>query len=243
MQDGPPQYPLYQLDDVRGRMADVLETTARAYDSLRDSQQAVAYFERAAIAFDEVGQQEHAERCRVNIARIRAADNPNLDQEITRLQGLLETLPESSLKHVEALISLGELHAKEGDDYEATQLLQKAQVVLQAMGHGDPGDQDAAAVLRQSVQRIMSGQHSGGPTQIETLVWVRTLYQRLYLALAQLFRETDPDRASDYSQRLERLERTDMTEHHLGQVIDALGEDLRRFRQESGPSSSFLNIR
>lgn len=69
-ESGPPDFEFYTLDDVRSNMADVLEWIARTYDSLRDDDRAIEYYEKAAASFDAINQPENAARCRENTAKI-----------------------------------------------------------------------------------------------------------------------------------------------------------------------------
>ena len=58
LQLGPPQYPLYQHDDLRRKMAECEEYVARTYDSLRDNEPASRHYEQAALAYEALGQRQ-----------------------------------------------------------------------------------------------------------------------------------------------------------------------------------------
>ncbi len=220
LQLGAPEYPLYSLTDVQYRMADVLGWIARTYDSMRDTVHAHHYYEQAVAAFEELGDRENAARNRQNIAQLRFDREGDVDEETRRLRAKLSTVPEGSLQHATALIELGELYMRAGDDFASEEHLRAAIDELESLGYPDPSGEDPKAVLDQSVKDIMSGKATAGATQIEALVAVRGAYQRIYQCLRTIYKEReDLEEAAKYSKKYGQLTASELTEKDIAQAF------------------------
>ena len=222
---GAPKDPFYTLDSVRKKMADTTGSIARSYDSLNNLEQAKLYYERAAQSYEAIGDHDNANRCRDNIAKIRVSDEADLDDELLRLQTMLESAPKNSHQHAQVLLELGELYMKMSDDDEAEKLLTAANRELDALG-GNPAGANLGDALAESLSAILEGKHPGGPTPIETQTLMRGLYRRLYLALAQIYRELDADKAAAYLEQARKLDSKELNEDFSKRMLEALSGDL-----------------
>ena len=218
---GPPVQPLYTLNDVRGRMADALDKIARTYDSMRNEEKAIYYYEQAAMAFDEINQSDNAAQSQHLIAQIKLNREGNIDEEIQRLQARLSTITENSLEYVKALVGLGELQMKGGDDFAAEEYITDALAKLEALGYPDPSDQDPKEILKQTLRDIKSGKANVGRTQIEMLLAVRSLYQRIYQSLSAIYQEQEEtlEKAANCSRKYEQLIANELTREDIEQLL------------------------
>jgi tetratricopeptide (TPR) repeat protein len=196
--EGEPSFKFYTLDDLVGKMANTTEFIARAYESLTDLEKAKEHYDRAAQLFESIGRKDDAERVRTTVARADLAATGDVDTDIKRLQDELAELSEQSLQRVGVQVELGELTSRAGDDFEATSILRTALDELQGLGYEEPQADDVASSLEATLRGIEDGTAKAGETKLEQLVLVRGLYMRLYLALAQAARETDPEEARRY---------------------------------------------
>ena len=196
--EGEPSFKFYTLDDLVGKMANSTEFIARAYESLADLEKAKEHYERAAQLFEGIGRKDEADRVRTTVDRADLAATGDVDTDIKRLQEELAGLPEQSLQRVAVRVELGELTSRAGDDFEAASILRTAIDELRSLGYEEPGAEDVASSLEATLRGIEDGTAKAGETALERLVLVRGLYMRLYLALAQAARETDPEEARRY---------------------------------------------
>src|SRR4051812_31713939 len=113
---GPPALALFTLDDVRIKVADVTESIARTYDSLRDDAAAATHYRQAAEGYERYGQADKANRCRSALAQLTLAAGGDIDDELQRLQAWRATLDPESLEHAKATVQLAELCSAAGDD-------------------------------------------------------------------------------------------------------------------------------
>jgi TPR repeat protein len=204
-EEGAPTFAFYTLDDLVGKMANTTEFIARAHETLTDLEQAEVHYEQAAKLFDSVGRHDEAERCRTTIARAQLAATGDVDADVRRLRGVLDRLSEPSLERVGVMVELGELTSKAGDDFEAASLLRQALEELQGLGLEEPQAEDMAASLEATLRSIDDGTARPGETEVERVILVHGLYLRLYMALAQAARETDPEEARRYQGRAQAL--------------------------------------
>jgi tetratricopeptide (TPR) repeat protein len=197
LQAGLPQYTLYTAEGLRAKIADVFDSEAQLCETLRDYPQASQHYTAAAEIYTAVGKHEAAQRCQINLARLKLAQDGNINTEIKRLRAELARLPSGSVAHAATLIDLAELYSSNEEDYEAEKLLLEAEQMLDRIG-GDPSGSDLGAALTQSLLSIMQGQHNSGPTPIETKMEVNGLYCRLSMALARIYETTNPQEAARY---------------------------------------------
>lgn len=206
---GPPTFAFYTARDLDGKIADVLESLARAHDSLNQATEARDYYQRAIQKWTAVAQPDKARRCETALARLRLSTDGNVDDEIQRLQANLERTPPNSLARVQALVELAELQSGSGDDFAAEELLLQARDEMAALGYDSatgPSGTDLANALQQSLRGIMSGQGGGGPSPIEIQMQARDLQRRILLALAQIYRESDPAKAGEYLRQSKEMD-------------------------------------
>jgi tetratricopeptide (TPR) repeat protein len=223
---GAPEHPLYSITDVQRRMADVLEWIARSYDSMRDIEQANYYYEKAVGRFQSLGDRDSVARNQQNIAQLGYEREGSVDQELERLRTKLSSLPEGSLQHAIALVELGELYMRSGDDFASEENLLVAMEELERMGHPDPSGEDAKEVLNQTVQDIMSGQATAGTTRFETLTAVHGAYQRIYQCLSTIYADRENlDEAAKYFQKFEQLSANELKGEDIARtILDRYGE-------------------
>ncbi len=206
---GPPKFAFYKMEDVQLKIADVTESIARTNDSLRQNEQAKVYYEKAIRAYEELGQIDKANRCRATLAQAKHSIEGDVDAEINRLQSNLEGTPPDTLEHVGAFVALAELYSSQEDDFEAEPLLIKAETELQRIGYSGstgPSGTEMADALKATMSSILSGKVGSGPTQIEIKLKARDLYRRIYLLLAQIYREKDITQAGKYMQLLKEMD-------------------------------------
>lgn len=223
---GPPDHPFYTPKDLRGKIADVLESIARTQDSLNRVEEARDHYQRALQAWAEIGQPEKVRRCETALARLRLSTEGNVDAEIQRLQSALEETPSDTLAHVQNLVELAELQSGGGDDFAADELLMQAREEMTRMGYGTPTGPsgiDLAGALEDSVRAILSGQGGGGPTPIETQMQARGLQRRILFALAQICRDSDPAKANGYLQQAKQMDGKGEKEAFSQEMLSSLG--------------------
>jgi tetratricopeptide (TPR) repeat protein len=227
---GPPEFEFYTMDEVRANMADVLDMIARAYDSMRLEEEAIRYYEKAASAFDEIGQADNANRSRENIAKIRASIGGSFDEELQRLRTKLEGQTDGTLEYFTTLVDVGELYMKGGDDYTAKDTLEKAQLGLEKAGYPDPSGHPSMDLITSISNEVMSGDLSN-LGKFEELVLVRGLYQRIYQSLAQIYQdavdlldnEEELEKAKVFQEKFERFSAEEVTQEDLAKLLAAFG--------------------
>jgi tetratricopeptide (TPR) repeat protein len=223
LEAGPPDYPLYSLDDVRQRQANVLATIGRMYDSLRDGAQARYYLEQAVLAFEALGDVHAAEQTRDTLAQVRYDAEGDVDAAVQRLQGKLEGIEEPSLEHAMGQLALGEAYMRGGDDLSAENYLLRAQAELEELDLGDPSAVDPRIVLVESLQALHQGTVLAGTTRYESLQVLRGAYQRLYQCLSIIYRDREElDQAGKYSERLRILSESEIQPAELASIFAAM---------------------
>lgn len=200
--DGPSQF--VAPEDVAWRRADVIEWQGRAADSLQDPAAARAFYEQAAEAWGALGAGAEAARCRDKLRELRVTHEGEVDDEVAALRRRLEERAAPSTARATTLIALGELLSKVGDDVEARGHLEEAEGVLDEVV-GAPSGAAMAAALMASVAAVQDGSFTGGESAIERSLGVHQLRARLYLALGNVHRTTDPQRARVYEDKLRAM--------------------------------------
>lgn len=229
IQAGPPSFPLYTVDDLLVKVADVTESIARTYDSLRNDDQAAIHYARAAEGYARHGHADKAERCRNALAQLRLSAGGDIDDELQRLQKVLATLTPPSLDHARATLQLAELYSAAGDDFEAEKHLTRTEQELQQLGYGNPGAGRLADALTESMNSILSGNAGAGPSTIEIQMLLRDVYKRMYLAYAQICRATDPDAAAEWLKKAEAMDSGGMNRQFSDEMMKSLGSLLSQF--------------
>jgi tetratricopeptide (TPR) repeat protein len=229
IQAGPPSFPLYSVDDIQVKVADVTESIARTYDSLRNDEQAALHYERAAEGYERHGHADKAQRCRNALAQLTLSAEGNIDEELQRLQKMLAALTPPALEHARTTVQLAELYSAAGDDFEAEEHLKRAEQELQQLGYDNPGGGNLADALAESMNSILSGEARSGPSTVEIRMLVRDLYKRMYLAYAQIYREADPDAAAEWLKKAEAMDSTAMNQQFSDQMMKSIGSMLNLF--------------
>ncbi len=224
-----PEDMLVKAEDLRQRIADVTDWRGRALENARRFDEAIIEFDRAAELYDAIGKSADVQRSRDKAGNLRVETTGDIDAEVKRLRARLEDAPPDHVDRIQILITLGELHSRANDDFEAIRLLKKAEAELLELG-GHPNDGDLMAALGDTVKRINEGEQVAGLSAIETGMQRRALTQRLLLALGNAYRTTDPKQAALYEDRLRSLDQgkdANMQEL-LGRFLDA-GQDVQKF--------------
>lgn len=188
-------------DTLNERIADITEWIGRAHDSMHEGAEALSYFKEAQKLYADLGRAEVVARINDKIGEIRVQDEGDLDAEFQRVRKRLDGGGLDTLDRVKTLIQLGELLTKAGDDFEAEQPLLEAERLLAAtpnMSHNQ-----ILWSLVDSVQSIVAGTATSGENApIVQAMQVRGLYQRLYFALGNIYRDTNPAKAKEYEEKL-----------------------------------------
>lgn len=222
--EGEPSFKFYTLADLVGKMANTTEFIARAYETLTDLAQARDHYQRAAQLFESVGRQDEADRIRTTATRSELAATGDVDADVRRLRDDLSGLSEPSLRRVGVRVELGELTSKAGDDFEAASILRAALEELRGLGYEEPRPDEVASSLEATLRGIEDGTAKAGETEVEQMVLVRGLYLRLYLALAQAARETDPEEARRYQALAQTLHGSEeLVDKAVQQLMERLG--------------------
>jgi hypothetical protein len=206
--------------------ADMTEWTARAHDSMNHAGAALEWYQRAKHRFAQLGNSEAVRRLEDRAAELRLRAGQDIDGEFKRAQAHLQEVEAGTLEEAKALISLGELASRAGDDHGALQWLVKAEHVLSREPFLLPDASSMLEALAGSLAAIHGGSATAGSTSIEHAMALRTVHQRLYFALSNAYRTTDPDKSAEYGARVEQMD-TDRSSGGLGStLLDAMKKSL-----------------
>jgi len=225
LQEGAPSYPLYSLDDIRKKIAETEDSIARAHDSMNNWELAVRHYEVAAKKFEALGDTEKARRSRAGIGRLKLSSEGGIDAEIKRLLALLETTEAGTLVHASIVIELGELYARASDDFESEKFVKSGLEELKVLGE-DPGGAAIAGALQETFDSISSGMANPEATPIEETLKLRYLYCRCYLALAQIYKESDPEEAARYLEMAEEQDGKGINAEFAEEALKTLSKQL-----------------
>ncbi|GAC1350439.1 MAG: hypothetical protein NVSMB27_32980 [Ktedonobacteraceae bacterium] len=225
LQAGLPLLSFYTAEGLREKIANAFDSAARVCEILRDYPQAGQHYTAAAKHYTAVGKHEAAQHCQINLARLKVAQDGDIDTEVKRLRAELAKLPSGSVAHAGTLIELAGLYSSNNDDYEAKKLLLEAEKILDRIA-GDPRGNDLCAALTQSLLSIMQGQHNSGPTPIETKMEMNGLYRELWLALARIYETTNPQKATEYREKATRRDSRTNNDEFSEYMRRALDGDL-----------------
>lgn len=215
---------LVTAEMLRQRLADVTEWTARAFDSRNEPADALAHYQKARELHAALQDSGAVARIDDKIGEIRLQGFDGLDGELVRLRQRLEDRRLDAFDRAKGLVQLGELLSKAGDDFEAERVLLEAERLLSATPN--LGRDDLLARLAESVKVILDGSASSGAVPIVRAMELRALYQRLYFALGNACRDTDPERAQAYEKLLDAFDRAGGGADQA--VIEQLMEQLAR---------------
>jgi tetratricopeptide (TPR) repeat protein len=119
LEAGPSRYLFTSEAGLREKIADSRSSAAQVAEILRDYPRAQDHYLAAAEIYTATGKGDQARKVQASLARLKFAQEGNVDAEIRRLRTEIDALPESSLAHQEGLIELAGLYSSNGDDYEA----------------------------------------------------------------------------------------------------------------------------
>lgn len=226
---GPLSVPSPSLQDLRLQQVDVLEYVARAYDALRETRLAAETFERAAKEYDALSRLDRGDQCRARKLEILQSETGDHDAEYAQLLKQVSNPPKDPLQHADLLVKLGELCGMAGDDYQAMKHLTAAEAVLEAAGIRNPSEGSLGAALGQSMKDIESNRPSAGAEEspIVRALAVRALFKRLFQAMIQTCRQSDPKRADHYSALLAELDKTGPHKEFGDELFKIFGQFLR----------------
>jgi len=216
---------LVTMDTLDQKIADVTEWIARGLDSIRDSTQALAYFQEARQLYAARNDAVAVARIDDRIGDIRVQSEGALDEELARVRRQLESNGLDPLVRAKALVILGELLSKAGDDFEAEKALLEAETLLAATPNLNR-DQILRS-LATSLEALGGGAAaSGGKLPIEKAMETRGIYQRLYFAFGNVYRDTNPAKAQEYEAKLAAFDPPGKVD---AQVVAQLLEQFKQF--------------
>ncbi|PWU02551.1 MAG: hypothetical protein C5B51_20640 [Terriglobia bacterium] len=204
IQAGPPKVAgYYDLETLRHSLAQALQSLARAYESIHDSENSHDYFMQAAKAYEESGEPGEAAKCRQITGENRMTQEADFDGQIRTALEELEHLDRKSPDYFSRLIGLGELQAQAGDDFAAEKTLLRAEAGLKASGLDNPSGGDLAQSLVCTLLAIDSGKSISPTAMIDNRLQVRGLHRRIHLGLADVYQRLN--RKGDAKKAKERL--------------------------------------
>src|SRR5260370_30283461 len=95
-----------ELKRVWDKIASSKERIAFIYSLFGNPVKSQRYYREAAEIYEEIGKQDMADYCRTNVKSQQFAQTADVNDEMQRLYGLLETVSQGSLHHVEVLVEL-----------------------------------------------------------------------------------------------------------------------------------------
>ncbi|WP_017654045.1 hypothetical protein [Fortiea contorta] len=225
----PPNYPLYKAEDLRDKIANVMEDIADVYCFMCtsdgkagfDYKQANFYYHQAIQSYVENNSAETAKRCFKKIAQLRINYKINVDREIEHLFLTLESLSPHSLKYLETLINLAEIYFANGDNFEAEKCLLLTESKLKELGYTQFSLTEItndSPILNKTQSRDFLEEYNSG----EIAVKVRELYRRLYFSLSQIYREKAVQEAAKYLELVNRMNGDDKNKNPSEQMLNWL---------------------
>jgi hypothetical protein len=183
-----------------------------AYEMLPNYPEAVRHYTAALEKYTALGKLEQAQRCQEKLDEIKYAEDGKSGKAIKRLRQQLLALTALPFIQAEWMIELAGLCSSNGDDYEAKELLVKAESLLdqletQKKAGGAARGKALGEALTESLLKIKQGKNEGGPTPIEQMMKVNGLYRLLYQALVRIYDSTDEhEKAQIYREKLGKMD-------------------------------------
>ena len=232
---GPPKIAAYyNVESLRRKVAEALQSLAGVYHSINDSENAREYYMQAAKAYQEAGDPEEAAKCRQNIGESRMMEEADFDGQIRTALEELETLDRQSPGYFSRLVDLGELQARAGDDFAAEKTLLKAEAGLKASGMDNPSGGDLAQSLVSTLMAIDSGKGISPMAMIDKRLQARGLHRRIHLGLADVYRRLnrkgDAKKAKEHLAMAEDIDRSSPDDDFSNTMRDLSGEWGKLFR-------------
>ncbi|AFY32624.1 hypothetical protein [Calothrix sp. PCC 7507] len=225
-----PHYSLYTVEDLRFKIANVIEDIADIYNAMCDPneqagfyyKQASFYYHQAIQAHTEKGSAETAKCCRQKLTQLRLNLELNVNLAIEYLLITLESLSPDTLESVENLIDLGEIYSAKGDEFEAEKYLLLAENKLKELGHNNPSSTELADSLMPIFVHNQSEEIQSDLNNVGTALIVRELYRRLYFALSQIYREKAVNEATKYLNLVDKMDGYEENKHLSEQMLSWL---------------------
>jgi hypothetical protein len=212
------------INQVWYKIAHCKERIAFIYSMRGELRQARNCYEEAKRIFAEISNTTMVENCQESLRSLLLRGEGNVDEEIQYLYVALAQSSSGSLDHVEILSDLGSLLVTAGDNFAAKEYLHTAEHELEDMGYHFPSAQELQMHYQQAMRELSAE---------ESVQWmlfqrVASLYRQIYQALIRIYERTAPERAGDYSERIELLNRDGFDplthEQHLQEIARLVQE-------------------
>ena len=192
---------------VAGSLAEATEWLARAHHVMGHDHRALELFAVARARFVALHRTVDAERVEESMLHVHLEVDGDLTRELGRLHRLLERAPRDSRRRATLLVQLGEVREHAGDPAGAIEALEEAEEILATPEHRLP---DASMLLRaldESLEALAApGSRLEGTSSIERASSLRTLYRRLYAAMARAAASAGSAEASRYARLASHIE-------------------------------------
>jgi hypothetical protein len=229
----PPNYPLYKVEDLRDKIANVMEDIADIYDAMCniDAQagfyykQASFYYHQAIQSYVENGNAEAAKICRQKIIQLRLNYEVKVNRAIENFFITLESLSQASFQYLENLIDLGELYFANGDDFEAEKCLLLSENKLKELGYAQFSITEIAESLP-THSNTQSAYLTDDLNNIEMASQVREFYRRIYFALSQIYRKKAVKEAAKYLEIVDSIDGSGKNKNFSDQMLNWLNSDF-----------------
>lgn len=233
LQVKPPNYPLYKVEDLRDKIANVMEDIADIYNVMCNTdvlagfyyKQANFYYHQAIQSYVENGQLEAAKICRKKITQLRLNSEFNVNRAIEHFFITLESLSQNSLKYLENLIDLGELYFANGDESNAEKYLLLSESKLKELGYARFNFAEITDGLPTGINPP-SRDLPGDLNNIEISSQVRELYRRIYFSLSQIYREKAVKEAAKYLEIVDSIDSSKKNKIFSDQMLSWLNSDF-----------------
>jgi hypothetical protein len=187
---------------------------------LQDETGARGFFGEARELYAELGDTEGVRRCDDQLGQFQMEGQGAVDVDISRLQARLATESSPSAAHAALLIEIGELYSKQGDDFSAREVLTKAEREMNSLPGMPPTSGSITRDLAETVAALQAGTLIPGKSPLERSYASLQLQIRLYFALGNVYRESEPEKAELYTEKLEEMRGLDAI---FSKVLSGLG--------------------
>lgn len=233
LQVEPPNYPLYKVEDLRDKIANVMEDIADIYTLMCNIdvqagfyyKQASFYYHQAIQSHVENGNAEAAKICRQKITQLRLNYEVKVNRAIEQFFITLESLSQSSFEYLENLIDLGELYFANGDDFEAEKCLLLSENKLKELGYVHFKMAEIAEISPTPVN-TRSGYWTDDLNNLEIASQVREFYRRIYFTLSQIYRKKAVKEAAKYLEIVDSIDGSEKNKVFSDQMLSWLNSDF-----------------
>lgn len=224
---------------VQDKIASSKQRIAFIYSLFGNPVQSQHYYAEAAEIYEEIGKPDMADYCRANIKSQEFTQTADVNNEIQRLYGLLDTAPQGSLQHTDVLVELAELFMTTGDAFEAEHKFHDALQALREMGYEHfPSAKDIRIAADRVMDDINAGKVGGGPSQHIILVQVEGLYRRIYTGLSNIYQKTNrEEQGKVYEELIKAMNRGEFEEGSEQLALQQLYDQMREIEKQVRRSS------